>query len=101
MKSHYSIVFHPLAEKEYLESVAWYEDNRTGLSLGFINEVEKVLDHIETNPFLFPIKKLQLREAPAKTFPYLIIYKINQKQQQVTVLSVFHTKRNQKMKLKK
>ncbi len=60
------------------------------------NKGLRVLDHIETNPFLYPIKKIQFREAPTKVFPYIIVYKINQKQKRVNVFSVFHTKRNSK-----
>lgn len=94
MQSRYQIIYHPLAEKEYLASVLWYEENHTGLGVGFIREIEKVLSQIEVNPFLYSVKKLQFREALVKTFPYIIIYKINAKQKQIMVLSVFHTSRN-------
>lgn len=45
MESSYNAIYHPLAEKEYLESISWYEKNLTGLSINFINEVEKVITH--------------------------------------------------------
>ena len=90
----YQIVFHPLAEKEYLESVSWYEDNRTGLGLQFIREIENMLDTIEANPYLFRIKKQFCREAPLKIFPYIVAYKIYPRQRRINILAVFHTSRN-------
>jgi mRNA-degrading endonuclease RelE of RelBE toxin-antitoxin system len=99
--SRYDTTYHPLAEKEYLESVSWYEDNLTGLGIDFIGEVEKVLTRIETNPLLYAVKKKQFREAPIKTFPYVIVYKINSKQKQIIIVSVFHTSRNPSLKYKR
>jgi mRNA-degrading endonuclease RelE of RelBE toxin-antitoxin system len=90
----YTLIFHPIAEKEYLESIAWYEDSKTGLGERFIKEIESILDHLEQNPFLFPVKKAKLREANVRIFPYLVVYKINQNKKQVSILSVFHTSRN-------
>ena len=94
MASRYQITFHPLAEKEYLESVSWYEENRTGLGLQYIQTLEKTLNTIETNPYLYQVKKQVYREAMLKIFPYIIVYKIYPKQKRVNVLSIFHTSRN-------
>ena len=94
----YKLTFHPLAEKEYVESVVWYEKNRTGLGVQFIEEIENLLDHIEQNPFLFPRKKGGFREAPLKIFPYVIVYAVTRKGRQISVLSIFHTSRNPVLK---
>ena len=101
MENRYHITYHPLAEKEYLESVSWYEDNLTGLGNDFISEVEKTLTHIETNPFLYAVKKQQFREALVRTFPYIIVYKIIPKKKQIIITSVFHTSRNPVLKYKR
>jgi len=94
MKRTYSIIFHPKAEKEFLESVNWYENALWGLGDNFITETTVILKHIQNNPVLFQKKKLQLREAPVKNFPFIIIYKINEKENIIMILSVFHTSRN-------
>ena len=57
MNSGYTIVYHPLAEKEYYESILWYEENKTGLGERFIKEVENSLNHIENNPYEYAVKK--------------------------------------------
>ncbi len=101
MASRYHVIYHPIAEKEYLASVSWYERRKTGLGINFIREIEKVLTHIEANPFLYTVKKLKFHEAPVKIFPYVIVYKIKPKQKQVLVLTVFHTSRNPVLKYKR
>ncbi|OFY64947.1 MAG: hypothetical protein A3H98_07300 [Bacteroidetes bacterium RIFCSPLOWO2_02_FULL_36_8] len=101
MTDNYRIIFHPLAEIEYLDSVSWYEDNRTGLGIQFIREIEKKLNIIETNPYLYPIKKQMFREAVIDVFPYVIVYKIYKRKKSITIYSVFHTSRNPALKYRR
>jgi len=90
----YKLTFHPVAEKEYLDSVKWYEECKAGLAEPFIREVSKILDLLEKNPFLFPAKKKDFREALLKIFPYVIVFKVNENKKQVIIVAVFHTSRN-------
>jgi toxin ParE1/3/4 len=90
----FEIIFNPLAEKEFLESIAWYEEKLTNLGLEFKNEIKRVIEIIEQNPYTFQIKKYQIREAPVNIFPFLIIYKIYPDKNEVKIFSVFHTSRN-------
>ncbi len=101
MKPKYSISFHPEAEKEYLESVKWYESALSGLGDDFINEIEITLNRIDSNPLLFPIKKFNLREAVVKKFPFIIVFELKPKESEIRIVSVFHTSRNSKKKLRK
>ena len=101
MNKRFSLVFHPLAEREYLDSVVWYEESLTGLGSRFVREIESALNTIEKNPFAFQIKKLNFREAVVKHFPFVIVYRINAKKKEVYVLSVFHTSRNPQEKIRK
>ena len=100
MEKKYSVVLHPKSEKEYLDSVEWYEQALIGLGKDFTEEVGVVIEQIKQNPFLFQKRKLNFREGVVKRFPYVIIYKIDEKQQIVNVLSVFHTSRHPKKKTK-
>ena len=101
MENKFSLTFHPKAEKEYLESVAWYEDALIGLGQEFVDEIETTFDHISKNPFLFPVKKIKHREAVVKKFPFVIVFVVDQKQLSVTILSVYHTSRNPGEKFRK
>ena len=74
MQGNYSVNFHPNAEKEFIASMQWYEHSRKDLGNEFMLEIQKVIDLIEQNPFLFPIKNKNFREALVKKFPYFIIY---------------------------
>ena len=83
MKNNYSFIFHPKAEKEYLESVKWYENALTGLGKEFADEIENVITRIHENPYSFPVKKLKFREAIVKKFPYIVVFEINMKEKQI------------------
>ena len=100
MKNSYSIIFHPKAEKEYLESVEWYENALTGLGQEFVDEIGKIIHQIYTTPLLFPQKKLHFREAPSRKFPFIIVFELKPKQQIIQILSIYHTSRNPKKKYK-
>ena len=101
MGNKYSIIFHPEAEKEYLDSVKWYEDSLIGLGKEFVAEVENILDHISHRPFLFPVKKFRMREAVLKKFPFVVIYEINKNQFSVNIIAVYHTSRTPAGKIRK
>lgn len=90
----------PLADKEFQNSIDWYEENQIDLGNDFIKEVEDVLDLIKQNPYAFQLKKHQVREAPVKKFPFQIVYKIYPKIKEILIISIFHTSRNPKAKQK-
>ena len=101
MKNNYSVIFHPEAEKEYMESVVWYEENLEGLGQKFVDYVENLIARIVTNPLLFHRKKGKLREAVVKKFPFVVVYEIAEKHQQIRIFSVYHTSRNPKKKYRR
>lgn len=101
MESDFSILLHPEAEKEYLESVRWYENALIGLGKEFVDEIENMFDRIGKNSFLFPVKKLKLREAVVKKFPFVIVFSIDTGKQTINVLSVYHTSRNPAKKFRR
>ena len=39
-------VFHPSAEAEHLESIAYYESKRPGLGASYLAEFERILVHV-------------------------------------------------------
>ena len=97
----FSLNYHPSAQKEYLDSVSWYEQAKTGLGEQFIQELEAMLDKIEQNPFLFQVKRKRLREGKLRSFPYIIVYTVNSRKKEILILAVFHTSRNPFLKGKR
>ncbi len=48
--------FHPAAEAEHLETVAFYESKRPGLGASYLAEFERILTSICEAPHRYPIE---------------------------------------------
>ena len=97
----YTIRFHPAAEIEYITAYQWYEEHLEGLGDRFSRSVERQIKLISKNPEHYQIKKRNYRESKIDIFPYIIVYKIYQKTNDILVVAVFHTSRQQSKKYRK
>jgi hypothetical protein len=52
-----SYFFHPNAEKEHLESVAFYETKQAGLGSSYLLEFESVMAEVCEHPHRYPIEE--------------------------------------------
>jgi plasmid stabilization system protein ParE len=75
-----------------------YENNQLNLGTSFTNEVFSILEILESNPLLFPVKFENIREAVIKKFPFVVIFEVLPNNE-IIVLSVFHFRRNPEDKL--
>jgi len=66
--------FHPEAQAEYEEAIAWYQVRSPRASLRFEAEVERVIRVIEGNPEIFPKYDDLHRYALLRRFPFSIVY---------------------------
>ncbi|WP_018627349.1 type II toxin-antitoxin system RelE/ParE family toxin [Niabella aurantiaca] len=89
------------AEEEYLSCRWRYEQQQKGLGARFEAKIELTLTKIAQNPKAYKYGMGPFREAGVATFPFIIVYEIDEQHKTITVLSVFHTKRNPKNKYKK
>lgn len=96
--ANFKIVIYLKAQKKLEESYKWYEKQKSGLGLKFINQVDDDLKSIANNPKLYSVKKRNYREFIMKIYSYLIVYKIKENNKEVIIISIFHTKRNPKLK---
>jgi len=94
----FKIILQPRARKELLDAWIWYEEKQTNLGDRFENEVYKQLKEIELHPKRYPERKQFFRETKIKTFPYLIIYRIDEGEKVILISSIFHTSRNPEAK---
>lgn len=86
-----SYVFHPAAEAEHLESVAYVESKRPGLGASYLAEFEKVLGQGES-PQRYPLEREpDVRRIRLKRFPYAVLYR--EVSGTVQVLAVAHHRR--------
>ena len=95
----YSSVFLAKARLELIDSFTWYEERQEGLGERFTNAVFECIDRLEKAPHNNAARKRVYYEIKIKAFPYLIVYRIEEKQKLVVILSVFHTSRNPRKKL--
>jgi plasmid stabilization system protein ParE len=54
--------------------INWYEHLSPGLSIYFLEEVEKSLNNILANPYSYKLVTSEVRRCLMKKFPYVIYY---------------------------
>jgi mRNA-degrading endonuclease RelE of RelBE toxin-antitoxin system len=94
----FKVFFRDIALQELEEANDWYEGKQKGLGDRFLSEIDNCINHLKENPQLFAKRKRNYREAIIKSFPFVLLYKIDKEAKAVIILSVFHTKRNPKNK---
>jgi plasmid stabilization system protein ParE len=71
-----SYYFHPAAESEHLETVAYYESKRSGLGAMYLTEFEHILAGICDAPQRYPIEiKPDIQRRRMKKFPFTILFR--------------------------
>ncbi len=69
-----SYVFHPAAEVEHLETIAYYESKRPGLGAMYLTEFERMMKIVCDAPQRYPIeKKPDIRRFLMKKFPFTVV----------------------------
>jgi len=87
-----SYVFHPAAEAEHLDSVAFYESRLPGLGAAYLIEFENVMRRVCDGPNRFPIEREpDIRRIRMNRFPFTVLYRL--KGGIVEVLAVAHHSR--------
>ena len=94
----YSAVLSNRARKEIGESWNWYEERQMGLGDRFVKEVTNRVEIIQKAPRRFPTRIKSYKETVLPTFPFVIIYRINEQKKLIRITSVFHQSRNPKKK---
>jgi len=71
-----SHAFHPDAEAEYLEAIAYYETRKPGLGAAFIAEVEHVLARVCETPRRYPVQRHpDIRVIRLHRFPFKMLFR--------------------------
>jgi len=69
-------VFHPAAEAEHLETVAYLESKKAGLGASYLSEFETILAHVCESPQRYPVEQQpDIRRIRMKRFPYTLLYR--------------------------
>ena len=81
----------PEARLEFRDAIAYYENCRDGLGLGFLHEVYMSINRIAETPLLWSKFSFSSRRFLTKRFPYSILYQILE--DRVLIVAVAHQSR--------
>ncbi|MDF1868157.1 MULTISPECIES: type II toxin-antitoxin system RelE/ParE family toxin [Thalassolituus] len=83
-----SYTFHPAAEAELLEAIAYYESKVSGLGEALIMEFETLTKLLQDNPHAWQVLlEPNIRRVPLRSFPMSVIYRIQNDSFQVLAIS--------------
>jgi toxin ParE1/3/4 len=83
--------FHPQAEAELVEAVAFYDAEAANLGTEFAIAVEVAVDFVRANPDAGTPLRSELRRWLVRRFPYAIIYR--EEPERVYILAIAHHRR--------
>jgi len=94
----YKIEIRPLATIEILEAYDWYELQREGLGLEFLQELETFYFNLLRNPDTYSYYEKPVRQGSLNRFPYTVVYETFN--DTIIVYSVFMQRQNPDKKRK-
>jgi plasmid stabilization system protein ParE len=94
----YSHIFNMKAADEYENALLWYQQQSDTAGDRLIVEVEENIKTICADPYRYRNTHKKLRETSLKIFPYSIVFLVDEPNQVVVIISLFHHKRNPKKK---
>lgn len=97
----YKYIFDPAAADEYEDAFNWYEQKSTVAADNLILAVQDAITAICANPYRYRNTHKKLRELTLKKYRFNLIYFIDEARQLITIISLYHHKRNPKSKYSK
>jgi plasmid stabilization system protein ParE len=89
----YSVELKSRAIKHIKKSTLWYTQKQVDLGGKFLDELEIAFDSLAINPF-YSLRYKDVRGYSLKKFPFIILYRVNEKKFVVSIIAVFHTAQN-------
>lgn len=84
--------FHPAAEAEHLEQIAFYESRERGLGARYLDRFNVVLSQVCAAPASMPIvRPPDIRRARVRPFPLTIMFR--ERNGEVQIIAVAHHRR--------
>jgi plasmid stabilization system protein ParE len=88
----YALVVRPEAEQDLADARDWYDGQREGLGIEFLNAVDEAFDRIRETPELYAAEYRGVRRVALNRFPYVVYHRISG--QTVEVIAVQHGSRH-------
>lgn len=87
------VIFSNKALQDLKEANSWYNVQQKGLGKRLNAEVKNIIASIKQNSYFASVKFDNIRTAACHTFPYAIHYEVNEADNLIRVVSVFHFSR--------
>jgi len=98
----YLLRLHPLIQQDFNEAYGWYEDQQKELGERFSNAIRGKIEQILLRPQVYGSRgNKKFREAKVEFFPYVIVYKINERKKEIYISSIHHNSKHPKKKFRK
>jgi plasmid stabilization system protein ParE len=88
----YRLISDRPADRDVEAAHAWYENERPGLGLEFLDELQVTFDRIADGPFRYQTLHSTIRRARLRRFPYAVFFTVEG--DTIVVFAVLHTSRN-------
>lgn len=82
----------PEAEQDLLEAAFWYEEQRPGLGIQFLDESLIIFSGIAEAPLMYPSVHRDTRRALMHRFPFGVYYRVENAA--IVVVAVMHGSRD-------
>ena len=89
----FKIIFSPGARDDLKEACKWYNAQQKGLGKRLIADVKEITSQIKQNPCYASVKFDHIRTAACNIFPYALHYEIDEENNLVRIVSIFHFSR--------
>jgi toxin ParE1/3/4 len=87
-----TLVFHPLAEREFIAAARFYETRAPGLGADFIRQLERTLGEIVVHPNAGSLfAGGSIRRRLIERFPFGVVYELESAN--ISVIAVMHLRR--------
>ena len=83
-------VFHPDAEKEFLEAIVYYEERQENLGYDFALEVYDAIQRALDFPEAWPKLKNEIRRSLVRRFPFGLLYSVEEDHIYLTAIMHLH-----------
>ncbi|MFN3193856.1 MAG: type II toxin-antitoxin system RelE/ParE family toxin [Aureliella sp.] len=88
----YRLLIEPLAKADIVAARDWYFSQQVGLDVEFRDQLDEVLQRIQSNPLAFAKTYRDVRQAVLKRFPYVVSFVV--RDDAVRVIAILHGHRD-------
>ncbi|MGH7305594.1 MAG: type II toxin-antitoxin system RelE/ParE family toxin [Candidatus Rokuibacteriota bacterium] len=88
----YRLVAEPRTDLDIAAAYQWYETERAGLGLEFLDQLSTAYDRIAEDPFKYQNLESGIRRALLRRFPYAVYFAVES--DVIVILAVLHVSRD-------